>query len=359
MTARHLLIAAGGGASFDYVPTPPLVPNTPPVYIPPTPPPVVPPPTPPPSPDPPAPGTLPTFTGTGGDDTAAVKAFVESKAGQHIALAGTIKVTSTQWTISNNATTTIDFLSGAKFTTSSTSANATLILYGCRNLVINNLEAVGRGYGTYFWQYQWQHGVAIYGGSNITLNRPYCHDTFGDGIDVDVFTTAQATPLSIVVNNPRMARNCRNGITGNAGQLTVNGGTIDQSGLHNIDMEPNGDYEARSIDMTFKSIRLTNHDDMLVADDGGPSITGWAVGGLGYSSAQKKRIHIESCSADQFTLAIDRAAIGVFRNNSSDVAVSCQNAPGTCSDTAFVYGMSSLTVSGNTNIVVNTTYDIR
>lgn len=302
--------------------------------------------------------TVLTFTATGNDDTAALKAFVESHAGQRIALAGTIRVTSTRWTISAATRTTIDFATGAKLVAISDIKDASLLLYGCNRLTLNQPEVQGRGYGTYIAERQWQHGIGIFGGSDIVLNAPWCHDTIGDGIDIDVWANAQPTPSAIVINAPRMERNCRNGITGNAGQFTISGGTITQSGLHNIDMEPNGDYEAKSIDAVIRNVRLTRHGDMVVADPGGPAITGYAIAGLGYSSAQKRRIDIQGCSSDKFTISVDRADVGVFRGNASDVKIDCPNAPGTCADTAFIYGMGTLDLANNANMVINTTYDI-
>lgn len=234
-----------------------------------------------------------------------------------------------------------------------------LRLFNRWDITFDDLRVVGTGWdGTYYPTRQWEAGVLIEGGGRLTFNDPQIRNTKGDGFDIDVATEAQDAPVDIVITNPMLYQTARNGITLNAGQASVTGGTIDKSGLHNIDMEPNHDAAAGSIDGTFTGIRLTNHGVLYVHDnEGDPDITGYAIAGLGYSDARKIAIRIVDCSSDKFWIVIDAATTCVFTGNSSDVYVTGCGAPAV--DPVFLSDMTNKTVSGNTNMCVNTTYDVR
>jgi len=309
--------------------------------------------------EPPPGGYDATFTASGNDDALRLRDFVAANRGKRLLIEGPVMTSggsAAQWT--GSGATIIDFAPGASLRAVK-AGNAALVLFDCWDLTFNDLRIVGTGWdGTYYANRQWEAGVLVEGGGRLTFNRPDIRDTKGDGFDIDVWTQAQPAPVGVVITDPTLYQNARNGITGNAGQLTVTGGTIDRSGLHNIDMEPNHDAAAVTIDCTFTGMRLTNHGVLYVADNpGDPDIAGFAIAGLGYSGATKKAIRIRDCSSDTFTLAVDRAAVFEFTGNRSDSPVTACG-PGPAAHTVFAYGMGAATISGNTGICVNTTWDL-
>jgi len=283
----------------------------------------------------------------GGDETARLTAWLLATNGKRRAVYGDTGVTSVKVA---GLSGTVDF-NGAKLHALDDRPQATLWLQDAASLTLGRPTIVGRGYGTYHTNLQWQHGIGLYGGKGVVINDPVISNTYGDGIDVDV-AGSEPTPLGVVINRPVISRACRNGITLNAGQTTVTGGSIDATGLHSIDLEPNGDREALSIDARISGVRLTRASNMAVFDVPGQVITGRAISGLGYSAATKQRLDIRDCSADDFQIAVDHAAVFVFSGNRSDAVVA---AP---AKTAFYYAMGSSTISGNANVTL-TEYPFR
>ena len=115
------------------------------------------------------------------------------------------------------------------------------------NIVLNDPKVYGTGYVWGAGTTEWQHGIQIDGGSNITLNNPVTRNTGGDGIGIGYDPGVNLPPTRVVINNPNIERSARNGIAPMGGEVTIRGGHIDYSGLHGIDFEPNDGTEAASI----------------------------------------------------------------------------------------------------------------
>lgn len=243
-----------------------------------------------------------------------LSAFLEAHDGQRVALAvdGVYKVTRVPFTASDL---TLDFR-GAQLTAIERGAYGILVIVSGSNVVLNDPFVVGTGYE---WNGgddnpdQWEHEIEVNGGSNITLNRPRTRDMRGDGIYVG-FDLGKNRPASgVVINNPDLVRSSRNGIAPVAGEVTVIGGTIKDSGLHGIDFEPNNDEGAMSIVGIVRGVDIRGSEGLDVF-----GLTGYAVAAAGYSTAPKPSLVIEDLTGDQLDMRIHNAASLVIRRNVSD-----------------------------------------
>ena len=77
---------------------------------------------------------------------------------------------------------TVDFR-GARLQGSQVGVYGILLVQSSSNIVLNDPTVYGTGY---VWgvSTEWEHGIHIDGGSNITLNHPTTRNTRGDGIFV-------------------------------------------------------------------------------------------------------------------------------------------------------------------------------
>lgn len=294
---------------------------------------------------------------------AALASFIHTNQGLNIAVDGIVRCEGNATTAavlldsmaSGVGTTTISFINGGKLYCTGISYGV-LNFWDAYDIVVN--DCVVDGIDQYVWDggptgedpNGVMDGFGIYGGGNITLNNPTAHDTRGDGIFIGNNGDGFTNPVNIVVNNVTLYRNARNGITVNAGVVQVHNGTIANSGLHSIDMEPNTTAQAASIDAWFDNLRMDAHDD--ITGFGGPAGTGYCVAGGpwgGGSGTNKINVAFTDCSADEFTSVLAYSAAVTFTGNSSDVLIDGGWAGGGIGPYEFDT-MGTKTVSGNTNM---------
>ena len=116
-----------------------------------------------------------------------------------------------------------------------------------------------------------------------------------------------------MINNPDLVRSSRNGIAPVAGEVTIVGGTIQDSGLHGIDFEPNNDEGAMSIVGVVRGVDIRRSEGLDVF-----GLHGYAVAAAGYSTAPKPSLVIEDLTGDQLDMRIHNTASLVIRGNVSD-----------------------------------------
>ena len=274
------------------------------------------------------------FTGdaTGSSDvTSSLRTFLEANNGKHVALApnGVYKVTQLSFTASNL---TVDF-QGARIQGSLVGAHGILRIQTSSNVTLNDPTVYGTGY-TWDSNNQNEHGIQIDGGSNITLNHPTIRDTRGDGINVTYQASKNSPPVGVVINSPDIERASRNGIAPVAGQVTIRGGHISQTGLHGIDFEVNDDVGANSTVGIVDGLDIRRTGDLPAV-----GLTAYAVAAGGYSNATKPSIVVQNLTGDILHLTIRYTASVTVRNNVSDASTS-----------ADFPGSSSITFSGNVRI---------
>ena len=147
------------------------------------------------------------------DVTSALRSFLQSHNGEHVALAvnGIYKVSSVAFTAKHL---TVDFR-GSQLQ-GSVVGDPVLELEEASHVVLNDPAVNGTGY---VWVYstQWEHGIAINGGSHIALNHPVTRDTRGDGIYVGYSYGYNSPATGVVIDDPDIARAARNGIAPVAG----------------------------------------------------------------------------------------------------------------------------------------------
>ena len=249
------------------------------------------------------------------DVTAALRTFLQSYNGQRVALAtnGIYKVTQLSFTASGL---TVDFR-GARIEGSLVGAYGILLVRSSSNIILNDPHVVGTGYawiGGESNPNQWEHGIEIDGGSNITLNSPKTRDTRGDGIYVGFQSGKTQPPTGVVINNPNVERSARNGIAPVAGEVSIIGGHIYNSGLHGVDFEPNNDQGAQSIVGVVDGVDIRTFQDLDVA-----GLTGYAVAAAGVNTATRPSILIQNLTGDVLRMLIPDTAVLTVRNNVSDL----------------------------------------
>ena len=204
----------------------------------------------------------------------------------------------------------------------------------CRrpNVTLNDPSVSGTGYA---WNasYQNEHGIQIDGGSNITLNHPTVRDTRGDGIYVN-YESSSDLPVGIVINDADIERTSRSGIAPVAGQVTIRGGHVSQTGLHGINFEVNDDTGARSIVGVVDGIDIRRVGDLPAVN-----LTAYAVAAGGASDATKPSMRVQNLTGDVLRMTIrDTASVVVTGNVSGS------------STTANFPGCGSVTFTGNVGI---------
>lgn len=274
----------------------------------------------PPDPSPSAgPGYAAVFDGdaTGATDvTVELGAFLESHDGQRVALAvnGVYQVTHLSFSATDL---TVDFR-GSQLKGTLRGAHGILVVRSGSGIVLNDPYVVGTGYewiGGDENPDQWEHGIEIDSGSDITINNPKTRDVRGDGIYVG-FVAGQNRPATgVVINNPDLQRSSRNGIAPVAGEVSILGGSIQDSGLHGVDFEPNNDEGAESIIGLVRGVDIRRAEGLDVF-----GLHGYAVAAAGYSTRTKPSLVIENLTGDQLDIAIYNTASVVVRGNVSDTA---------------------------------------
>jgi hypothetical protein len=248
------------------------------------------------------------------DVSASLATFLETHRGQHVALArdAVYRVTQVAFT---GTSLTLDFR-GAHLETSQRGVFGILVLRGSTDVVLNDPSIVGTGYewnGGDTNPDQWEHGIEIDGGSQITINHPRTRDVRGDGIYIG-FEPATTTPASgVVINNPDIERSSRNGISPVAGEVTIVGGHIFDSGLHGVDFEPNSAGGAQSIVGIVDGVDIRRFGGL---DVGG--LTGYAVASASPITTPRSSILVQHVTGDELRMAIWDTAVAVVRDNVSD-----------------------------------------
>ncbi len=207
--------------------------------------------------------------------TASLKSFLQSHNGQKVALAtnGVYKVSAVWFTASNL---TVDFR-GARLLASQVGVHGILKIQSSTNVVLNDPRVHGTGY---IWgeTTQWEHGIHVDGGTNITINRPVIRNTRGDGILTGYDPGRSVPPTGVVINDPDIERTARNGIAPVAGEVTIRGGHIDYAGLHGIDLEPNDSTEAASLRVVIDGVDIRHAGNISAIGYKGYAISaGWGL----------------------------------------------------------------------------------
>ncbi len=246
------------------------------------------------------------------DVTAALKTFLQSHNGQRVALAtnGVYKVTQMSFTASNL---TIDFR-GARIQGSQAGANGIFRVQTSNNIVLNDPKVYGTGY-VWSTSTQWEHGIQIDGGSNITVNNPITRNTRGDGMFTGYQAGKNLPPTGVTINNPNIERASRNGISPVGGEVTIRGGHIAYTGLFGIDFEANDATEARSIRGIVDGVDIRHHGDLVTG------LYSYAVAAAGhYTDATKPSMLIQNLTGDRLNMTINNTSSVIVRNNVSDTA---------------------------------------
>ena len=268
------------------------------------------------------------------DVTDALATFLQSHNGQRVALAvnGVYKVTHVAFTASNL---TVDFR-GARLQGSQAGVYGILFMMSSSNIVLNDPTstepATSGEHST-----EWEHGIHVDGGSNITINNPTTRNTRGDGIYVGYQSGKNLPATGVVINNPNIEHASRNGISPVGGEVTIRGGHIAYTGLFGIDFESNDATEANSIHGIVDGVDIRHHGDLPAASS---SCTCYAVAAAGhYTDATKPSMVVQNLTGDALNMVISNTSSVTIRNNVSDTTVS-----------ATLVNVGSVTFTGNTRI---------
>ena len=281
-----------------------------------------------------APGYAAIFTGdaTGVTDvTDALRTFLQSHNGERVALAenGIYKVSQLSFTASDL---TVDFR-GSRLQASVPGVAGILQVQTSNNVVLNDPTVYGTGY---VWDgvSENEHGIQIYGGTDIVINHPVTRDTRGDGIYTNYGAGDNEPPTGVVITDPDIERAARNGIAPVAGEVTIRGGHIAYTGLHGIDFEVNDDIAAASIRGVVDGVDIRHHGDIP-----GIESSTYAVAAGGYSKATKPSVTVENLTGDVLRITIRNTEHVTVINNVSDE-----------STTADFPGSKSVTFKDNVRI---------
>jgi hypothetical protein len=195
---------------------------------------------------------------SGGDDTAAFVAAVTNNTS--VTVSGHLLINQIA-TLSNVANKTITFQSGAALTRTIRPATVTyqvLVFVNSSHITINNLQILGPNIEVCDWfqgppinqhikvgyqpQYESQHGIAFYGGSDYTINGGYIYGVNGDGIYFSDAAVAGPNGGHITrahINGVSTKCTGRAAITnvGSTG-VVVTGGNFDLAGYWIFNIEP-------------------------------------------------------------------------------------------------------------------------
>jgi hypothetical protein len=118
----------------------------------------------------------------------------------------------------------------------------------------------------------------------------------------------------VVINTPDIVGSSRNGIAPVAGEVSIYGGHIHDSGLHGVDFEPNNDQGAESIIGIVDGVDLRRFGDLDVV-----GLTGYAVAtASAATSAKRPSILVQNVTGDELRMAIWDTAAATITNNVSD-----------------------------------------
>lgn len=252
---------------------------------------------------------------TGQSDVgAALAAFLSGHSGKHVALArdAVYRVSQVAFT---GTSLTVDFR-GARLEASQRGVYGILVLRGSSDVVLNDPFVIGTGYewtGGDTNPEQWEHGIEIDGGARITINHPRTRDVRGDGIYIGFEAASTKPAAAVLITDPDIERSSRNGIAPVAGEVSIQGGHIFDSGLHGVDFEPNTDNGAKSIVGIVDGVDIRRFNGL---DVGG--LTGYAVASASPITAPRSSILIERVTGDELRMAIWDTAVAIVRDNVSD-----------------------------------------
>ncbi len=274
------------------------------------------------------------FTGdaTGVTDvTSTLRAFLESHDGQRVALAenGTYRIGQMSFTARDL---TVDFR-GAHIVGDQEGARGIIRIQDSTGVTLNDARVTGTN-ASYAWvaRDQWEHGISVNGGSDITLHHPVTRHTRGDGIYVGTGIDS-STPTGVVIIDPDIAYAGRNGIAPVAGEVTITGGRITHVGLHGIDFEANDATEARSIIGVVDGIDIRHYGELPIA------VRNYAVAASGSKAGMKQSLVVRYITGDSLRMTIRNTRVVSVRNNVSETRA-----------TIDFPRSSSVTFSGNTRL---------
>jgi hypothetical protein len=244
------------------------------------------------------------------DVTSALRSFLQRHNGDRVALArnGVYKVTSVIFTARNLK---VDFR-GSRLRGTKRGVHGVLRIASSVNVTLNQPRVTGTGY---VWdsRYQSEHGIHIDGGSDIVLNRPRTRNTRGDGIYIGYQPGKNSPARAVTINRPDIARASRNGIAPVAGQVTIRGGRIRDTGLHGINFEVNDDRGANSIRGVVDGVDLRRIGTLPKVPYGS-----YAVAAGGYSTARKQPMVVKNVTGDYLNMTIRHTADVVVTSNVSE-----------------------------------------
>lgn len=206
------------------------------------------------------------------DVSAALSEFLSGHDGQRIALApnATYRVRTVPFTAHDLY---VDF-QGARIMGTQEGVHGILLIQSSVRVVLDGPTVRGTGYA---WNedLQWQHGIWIDGGSDISILRPSSGETTGDGIYVGFQEGKNEPPERVRIEDAQIVRAGRYGIAVAAGQVTIIGGTVDRTGWSGVVLEPSLPRGAESIrgivvgtDIRRSGELNTNHVGYAVAAAG-------------------------------------------------------------------------------------------
>lgn len=251
---------------------------------------------------------------TGGTDvTKELVGFLNGHAGHRVALApaGIYRVTSVGITTHDLV---LDFR-GARLLATDAGVHGILRLGTSTNVTLMGPTVVGAGFE---WDadLQNEHGIWIDGGEGISIERATISDTHGDGIYIGYQRNKNAPPVGVRIVDPVITRASRNGISPVAGEVTIIGGSIAQTGLFGVDFEPNDDVGARSIRGTV--IGTDIRDVVSLESASVHAEAPYAIAAAGKSQATKQSVRVEAVTGDHLQMTIRDTEAAIVCDSVSD-----------------------------------------
>jgi hypothetical protein len=116
------------------------------------------------------------------------------------------------------------------------------------------------------------------------------------------------------VSRVNIERSARNGIAPVAGEVSILGGHVYNSGLHGIDFEVNNDKGAASVKGVVDGVDIRRVQDLPAV-----GFDGYAIAAGGYSSATKQSMIVRNVTGDLLNMTIRDTAEVTVTGNVSDV----------------------------------------